>query len=196
MPSGPVIKPVPPPFVKVFAAPGIDSHPDEVGVYASGAGRDAGAFKVAPYDWLNESPEQGYATGQLISGYEATKAPPINSISIRRRGISPWGGFFPGKKSAIIYQHPGGIADMNPGASSTIAGGPGAASSMCRISGVRNNRGMKLPVLPQEVTRGGNQPFPAGGGSHEPLTAPMIPKVPGWPSIFKVSVQSAPQDRK
>jgi hypothetical protein len=187
-----VIQPVNPPFVKVFAAPGIDSHPDEVGVYASGAGRDAGSFKVAPYDWLNESPEQGYATGNLIADNMATKAKPINSISIRRRGVSPWGGFFPGKQASIIYQHPGGIADMNPGASSTIAGGPGAASSFVRLHGVRGNRGMKLPTLPQEVTRGGNQPFPAGGGSHEPLTAPLIPKVPGWPSIFKVSIAATP----
>jgi hypothetical protein len=179
------------PFVKVFAAPGIDSHPSEVGVFASGAGREpeTSTFKSAPYDWFNEAPSQGYHTENLIGGFDATKAPPATSMSIRKRGVSPWGGFFPGKRAALIYQHPGGIADMNPGASSRIAGGPGQASSLVRTHGVRNNRGMKLPVLPATVTRGGSAPVPSGGGSHEPLTAPILPKVPGWPSIFKVSMK-------
>ena len=179
------------PFVKVFAAPGIDSHPSEVGVFASGAGREpeTATFKSAPYDWSNECPTQHYNTERLIGGFDATLAPPANSMQIRKRGISPWGGFFRGKAHNLIYQHPGGIADMNPGASSRISGGPGAASSLVRTHGVRNNRGMKLPVLPPDVTRGGSAPVPSGGGSHEPLTAPIMPKIPGWPSIFKVTTE-------
>jgi hypothetical protein len=177
-----------PSFVKVFAAPGIDSAPEEFGVRSSGAAFDPGTAppQTSPYDWLNESPSQSYQTEEFIAGYPATRAKPANQIAVRKRGVSPWGGFFPGKRAALARQHPGGIADMDPGASSHIAGGKGAASSMVRLHGVRNNRGMKLPVLPQEVTRGGLAPVPSGGGSHEPLTAPMIPKVPGWPSIFKI----------
>jgi hypothetical protein len=183
---------VAPSFVKVYAAPGIDSHPTEQGLFASGAGFDPIALpaKTHPYDWLNESPSQSYATENLIGNFDATKAQPAKSMSIRKRGVSPWGGFFPGRRAALTFQHPGGIADMNPGCSAIIAGGSGQGSSMVRLHGVRNNRGMKLPVLPQEVTRGGTAPTPSGGGSHEPLTAPLIPKVPGWPSIFKVVPQS------
>lgn len=174
------------PFVKVFAAPGIDSQTGEFGVLASGAGHrpDAPTFKASPYDWYNEAPTQHYETENLVGNFPATKAPPANSMAIRRRGFTPWGGFFPGKRAAVSHQHPGGIADMNPGASSQIAGGPGAASSFCRLHGVRDNRGMKLPVLPQEVTRGGLANIPTGGGSHDPLVAPMKPRIPGWPTIF------------
>jgi hypothetical protein len=43
---------------------------------------------------------------------------------------------------------------------------------------------MKLPVLPVETKRGGLAPMPQGGGSHEPLTAPLKSNVPGFPSIF------------
>jgi hypothetical protein len=179
------------PFVKVFAAPGIDSHPSEQGLFNSGAGFDptATTLKAAPYDWLNEAPTQSYQTENFIGNFTATKAPDAQSLSIRKRGVSPWGGFFPGKRASLIYQHPGGIADMNPGASARVAGGKGSASSLVRTHGVRNNRGMKLPVLPQEVTRGGSAPMPSGGGSHEPLTAPILSKVPGWPSIFKMSAK-------
>lgn len=181
------------PFVKVYAAPGIDSHPQEFGVYNSGAGRapETTTLKTPPYDWFNEAPSQGYHTENLIGNFDATKAPHANQMAVRKRGVSPWGGFFPGKRIALAYQHPGGIADMNPGASSRISGGPGAASSLVRTHGVRNNRGMKLPVLPPSVTRGGSAPVPSGGGSHEPLTAPILPKIPGWPSIFKVTKQVA-----
>lgn len=180
------------PFVKVYAAPGIDSHPTEQGVFNSGAGFDptANTAKTPPYDWLNEAPSQGYATENLVAGFNATKGKPANSMSIRKRGVSPWGGNFPGKTS-LAYQHPGGITDHNAGAAATIAGGAGQASSFVRLHGVRGNRGMKLPVTPQEVTRGTAAPFPTGGGSHEPLTAPMVPKVPGWPSIFKTSTKAA-----
>lgn len=176
------------PFVKVFAAPGIDSHTDEQGVFNSGAGFDpkAPTLKTPPYDWLNEAPEQGYAAGHLIGigSNDATKSKPAHALSVRRRGISPWGGFFHGGRQALAFQHPGGITDHNAGASSLIAGGPGSASSLVRISGGRNDRAMKLPVLPQQSKRGGLIAMPAGGGSHDPLVAPFLPNVPGWPSIF------------
>jgi hypothetical protein len=183
------------PFVKVYAAPGIDSDTYEYGVFNSGAAFDpqAPTYKTPPYDWLNEAPEQGYKPGKLIGDGDkgATISKPANQMSIRKRGVSPWGGFYPGQAEALAFQHPGGIADMNPGASRLIAGGVGQASSMVRVHGVRNNRGMKLPVLPQEVTRGGIAPLPSGGGSHEPLTAPLLSKVPTWPSIFKVTIKAA-----
>jgi hypothetical protein len=176
------------PFVKVFAAPGIDSDPRETGVFNSGAAFDPNAqtLKTPPYDWLNEAPEQGYETGQLVGNGSngATKGKPANSISVRRRGISPWGGFFHGGRNALAMQHPGGIVDTNTGASSLIAGGPGQASTFARVHGGRSNRGMKLPVLPQETKRGGQIAFPAGGGSHEPLVSPLQPNVPGFVSIF------------
>ncbi|SRR6266849_207228 len=176
-----------PSFVKVFAAPGIDSHPTEQGVFNSGAGFDpvAPTLKTPPYDWLNEAPSQGYETENLIGNFGATKAKTIKNIAIRRRGISPWGGFFHGGRQALAMQHPGGITDHNAGCSSIIAGGPGAASTFARIHGGRSQRGMKLPILPQEVKRGGAQAFPLGGGSHEPLVAPLTPKVPGFVSIFQ-----------
>lgn len=174
------------PFVKVFGSPGIDSHTDEVGLFNSGAGLSphTGTAKASPWDWWNEAPTQHYETENLIGNFSATKAPNAKSIAVRKRGLSPWEGFFPGKRASVIYQHPGGIADMNPGADSRIAGGPGAASSFCRMHGVRDNRGMKLPVLPQEITRGGLAPMPTGGGGHDSLSAPLKPKVPGWPTIF------------
>jgi hypothetical protein len=181
------------PFVKVFAAPGIDSHTDEQGVFNSGAGFDpkAPTLKTPPYDWYNEAPTQHYETENFVGNFAATKAPDVKSLAIRKRGISPWEGFFPGKRQSVIYQHPGGIADMNPGADSRIAGGPGSASSFCRLHGVRDNRGMKLPVLPQEVSRGGKAPIPTGGGGHEPLAAPMKPKIAGWPTIFSFRAKGA-----
>ena len=176
------------PFVKVYATPGIDSHPNEQGVFNSGAAFDptAQTLKTPPYDWGNEAPEQGYETGELIGigSSGATKTKPANALSIRRRGISPWGGFFHGGRQALAMQHPGGIVDHNAGASALIAGGPGSASSMVRISGGRSTRGMKLPVLPQQTKRGSAAAMPTGGGSHDPLVAPLSPNVPGWPSIF------------
>jgi hypothetical protein len=175
-----------PPFVKVFAAPGIDSHISEQGVFNSGAGLDphAPTTKTPPYDWSNESPSQGYETEHLVGNFGATKAPTAKSIAVRRRGFSPFGGFFPGKNISLSYQHPGGIADINPGASSLIAGGPSSASSLVRLNGGKINRGMKLPILPQQIVRGGVAGMPSGGGSHEPLVAPLMPKVAGWPTIF------------
>jgi hypothetical protein len=178
-------------FVKVFAAPGIDSHIAEQGVFNSGAGfsPQAPTLKTPPFDWLNEAPEQGYATGRLIgeNGDPAGKTVSKNAkgIAIRKRGVSPWGGFFHGGRQSLAMQHPGGIVDHNAGASPLIAGGPGAASTMARIHGGRSQRGMKLPVLPQNVQRGGQTQFPTGGGSHEPLTAPLKPLVPGFVSIFQ-----------
>lgn len=183
------------PFVKVFAAPGIDSHPDEQGVFNSGAGFDpqAPTAKTQPWDWYNEAPTQHYETENFVGNFGATKAPDASKLKIRKRGLSPWGGFGPGMRASLTYQHPGGIADMNPGADRLIAGGPGAASSFCRLHGVRDNRGMKLPVLPQEVNRGGLAPVPSGGGGHDPLAAPLRPKIPGWPTIFAFRSKSVAQ---
>jgi hypothetical protein len=173
---------------KLFAAPGIDSGVDEYGINNSGAGRhpDAKTTKAAPTDWSNESPVQNHATGRLVGNYSATQAPNAKSMAIRRRGLAPFGGFFPGKRSGLSMQHPGGIVDHNAGADHLIAGGTGQASSMCRVNviGRKSDAGMKLPVMPSTITRGGISAIPSGGGSHEPLTAPLQPKVSGWASIF------------
>ena len=175
-----------PSFVKVFAAPGIDSHISEQGVFNSGAGLapDHATLKTPPYDWGNEVETYDHNTGRLVGNFAATQAPNAASMKIRKRGISPWGGNSTHQRG-ISHMHPGGIADMNPGADSRIAGGSGAASSMCRVNRVTDNsRGMKLPVLPQETARGGAGNVPAGGGGHDSLAAPLKPKVPGWPTIF------------
>jgi hypothetical protein len=179
-----------PRFVKVFASPGIDSHIYEQGVFNSGASLSpqTPTLKTPPYDWGNEMPEQGYATGRLIGAFGdpagKTKAKGANHISVRKRGTSPWGGFFHGGRAALAMQHPGGIVDTNTGCSPLIAGGPGQGSTLVRVKGGRPQRGMKLPVLPQNVKRGGIMAMPTGGGSHDPLTAPLRPMVPGFVSIF------------
>lgn len=185
------------PFVKMFAAPGIDSSTSEQGLFNSGAGLDPNAptMKTAPFDWGNETASQGYQAEHLVGNYGATKAPDATSMKIRKRGLSPFGGFFPGKRQSIAYQHPGGIADMNPGANSMIAGGTNRGVVFCRVNsaGASPTRRMKLPTLPQKVTRGGVSKFPTGGGSHEPLVAPMQPQIQGWPTIFKfVGVNASP----
>lgn len=182
------------PFIKVFAAPGVDSSVNETGIFNSGAGLHPATqtLKTPPYDWLNEAPEQGYASGFLIgngAGKSATKSKPAHALSVRKRGVSPWGGFFAGGRAALAMQHPGGIVDTNTGASSMIAGGAGQASTFVRVQQVgdrngRKTRGMKLPVLPTQTKRGGVSPFPAGGGSHDAMAAPLQPNVPGFPSIF------------
>lgn len=181
-----------PGFVKVFASPGVDSHPNEQGVFTSGAAFDPGAptLKTPPYDWFNEAPEQGYAIGHLVGpGLDpgrATAAPQANHLGVRKRGVSPWGGFMSeGGRSSLSMQHVGGNVDHNAGASSLIAGGPGSASSLVRINRGGPSRGMKLPLLPQAVKRGGMTQFPAGGGSHDNLAAPLKPMVPGFVSIFQ-----------
>jgi hypothetical protein len=178
-----------PSFVKVFAAPGIDSTTHEQGVFNSGAGFDPNAptLKTPPYDWNKENPALGYGTGRLVGNYPETTAPDATSLKVRKRGLSPFGGPFSGTGSILSHQHPGGIADMNPGAGSLIAGGRGQASSFCRVNGkyADVNRRLKLPVLPVPAPRGGVTSFPSGGGSHEPLTAPLQPQISGWPTIFK-----------
>lgn len=175
-------------FVKVFASPGIDSDISEVGLFNSGATfrpEDARkAAKASPHDWGNEAPSQAHKTENLVGGFDATKSKDPRSLRVRNRGISPFGGTFPGAHLAS-HQHPGGIVDMNPGAGSMIAGGTGAASSLVRISRVGDDtRGMKLPVLPKQVTRGGKAMFPQGGGGHDAVAAPIAPKMPGFASIF------------
>jgi hypothetical protein len=175
-----------PSFVKVYAAPGIDSHPSEHGPFNSGAGFDpfTPTLKTPPFDWFNEAPSMGKATERLVGNFPSTQAKGADSLKLRKRGHSPWSGYIGGGREALAMQHPGGIVDTNTGASSLIAGGPGAPSTLVRLHGGRSQRGMKLPVLPQEVKRGGATSFPVGGGSHEPLTAPFRPKVPGFASIF------------
>ena len=176
------------PFVKVYATPGIDSGTNEQGVFNSGAGLhpNTDTLKTPPYDWRNEAPEQGYSSGELIGvgSNGATRSKPAHSMSVRRRGISPWGGFFKGGRHTLSTQHIGGNVDHNAGASSLIAGGPGAASSFARVHGGRSDRGMKLPILPQETKRAGVAAFPAGGNGHDGIAAPLRPNVPGFPSIF------------
>lgn len=172
---------------KMFAAPGIDSVPTEVGVFNSGAALapDHPTAKASPTDWANESVEQNYSAGRLVGNYEATQAKGANSIAIRRRGLAPFGGFFAGKQSLNV-QHLGGIVDHNAGADHLIAGGPSAAATFCRvnITQQKHNRGAKLPIMPRMIQRGKLASIPAGGGSHEPLVAPLQPKVSGWPTIF------------
>lgn len=172
---------------KVFAAPGIDSAVDEQGVFNSGAGLhpDHETLKAAPTDWSNESPTQNHTTGRLVGNYAATEVKGADSLKIRRRGLAPFGGFFSGKNE-LAMQHPGGIVDHNAGADHLIAGGPGAAATFCRVNvtNQKQNRGAKLPVLPRLLPRGDVSRIPAGGGSHEPLVAPLQPKIAGWPTIF------------
>lgn len=172
---------------KQFAAPGIDSGPEEFGVFNSGAGRhpDTATLKASPTDWANEAASMGFETEHFVGNYPATKAPGASSLQIRRRGKAPFGGFFPGARNKEAYQHPGGNVDHNAGADHLIAGGPGQASSFVRVNKTtKPNRGMKLPVMPETIVRGGLATLPAGGGSHEPLVAPLQPKVAGWSSIF------------
>jgi hypothetical protein len=172
---------------KMFAAPGIDSGVDEYGVFNSGAALhpNAPTKKAAPTDWSNESPTVGYATSRLVGNYADTQAPDASSLKIRRRGLAPFGGFFSGPRSGLAYQHPGGIVDHNAGADHLIAGGPGQASTFCRVNGgKKNNAGMKLPILPSTITRGGPSVMPAGGGFDGTLAPPLQNKVNGWQSIF------------
>ncbi len=179
--------PTKPLVYKMFAAPGIDSHPLDVGIFNSGAGRapDTETAKAAPTDWSNESPTQNRTAGRLVGNFEATAASGANSMAIRRRGLAPFGGFFAGRNSLAV-QHPGGIVDHNAGADHLIAGGPGAASTFCRvnITQQKHNRGAKLPIMPRMLQRGTVAQIPAGGGQYEPLVAPLQPKISGWPTIF------------
>lgn len=181
---------------KKFASPGIDSSPDEQGVFNSGAGMGPNVKTAKsganPYDWNGRNPYSALQSGRLIGNFPATQAPPASSLRIRRRGISPFGGAADRFKSGAIREKAGGIVDMNPGAGSLIAGGPGAAASMVRVNGARKvNEGMKLPVLPMAVTRGGTAVMPAGGGvlGFGPA-APLVPKLP-MPSVIKVLTNPA-----
>ena len=181
-----------PGFVKTFASPGIDSVPDETGVFASGAGLrpDSKTFKIYPWDWYNESSSQGHSTEKLIGGFSITQAPTMDKMKVRRRGVDPFGGLF--VQHPHSEQHPGGIVDMNPGADYKVAGGKGQASSMVRlnVSPSRPNVGMKLPVLPAGATRGGLAPIPTGGTFDGSPAVPVKPRISGWPTIF--SFRSSP----
>lgn len=176
-----------PSFVKTYASPGIDSGPAEFGIFVSGAAQHpiTRTFKVNPWDWFNESASQGYSTEKLVGGFSATQAPTVDTLKIRRRGVSPFGGMFMQHPHSL--QHPGGIADLNPGADYRIAGGKGQASSMVRVSAPTDampNRGMKLPTLPRGASRGGVANIPTGGTFDSSPAVPLMPKIAGWPTIF------------
>lgn len=185
-----------PTHYKVFAAPGIDSPASEFGVFNSGAGRapNTETGKVEPYDWRNDNPTLDSDDNRMVGNFGATASGGANRLAIRRRGLAPFGGFVSGgNRHLVAMQHSGGIVDHNAGADHFIAGGPGAASTFCRVNIVspKTNRGAKLPVLPPMPSRGGVQAIPGGGGSHEPLTAPLQPKISGWPTIFNFSDKKA-----
>ncbi|HTD18620.1 MAG TPA: hypothetical protein VK667_03720 [Ktedonobacteraceae bacterium] len=172
------------PFTRQFAAPGIDSDISDYGIYSSGAGfhPEETTTKTSPYDWTNENPTFGHKTAELVNGYSATRAQTIDQARVRIRGICPWGGKLPNRKEYAY--HPGGSVDVNAGAGSMIAGGRGSASSMVRVQKASPTRGMKLPVLPDEMRRGGPSPMPIGGSADTSPAPPFAPKVSGMPSIF------------
>lgn len=170
-----------------FASPGIDDT-TLIGVFASSAGfppDKAVSSNAAPQDWGSANPTATTASGGGI-GSIFPKSKPASAMRTRRRGFTIWGGFWPHQKSSEVGVKPGGIADMNPGVSMTTAGGRTQASSLVRVNTIgRPGRGMKLPQLPSQVTRGGLVPVPAGGFSPGP-PVPMIPRIPGFDSIFRV----------
>lgn len=176
------------PIVKMYASPGIDSVPQEVGVFSSGAGMrpDAPTFKAQPYDWKNDGTNQGHTSGRLIGNFSATQAKTADQLKIRRRGVSPFGGQYKSPGNPHSMKHSGGSFDMNPGSSHLIAGGPGQASTFVRTQTkqTKPDRGMKLPVLSHAVTRGGLVPIPTGGGFDAALSAPLASTITGWPTIF------------
>lgn len=180
--------------MKAFASPGIDSNPDEHGVYNSGAGLrpDTPVSKThaLPPDWGSNNPLIDHVTSNLIGGFDATAAPDASTIRVRRRGVSPFGGSFDRFGSGINANKSGGTSDMNTGASGLIAGGKGQASSFVRVQGPKKqDEGMKLPVLPKQVIRGGVTATPSGGGvMGTGAPAPIQPKVYGFPSIIKVLI--------
>lgn len=178
-----------PVFTKRYASPGIDDAGD-FGVLSSGAGLLPGDItgiqKASPSDWSALNPDIGLSTGRLIGNNAGTQATPINETRSRKRGISPFGGYFPtgGPQRTIKV---GGIADLNTGADSLIAGGKAQASSMVRFNG-RNVKAMRLPVIPMQVTRGGIAKTPSGGQS--PGFGPAVPTLPQlkqFPSIVRIS---------
>ena len=184
--------------MKRFAAPGIDSGTLNQGVYNSGAGLSLDSPQVlnpsyAPYDWSSRNPLVSEQTGNLIGGFDATKAPTAADIRTRRRGLTPWGGSFDNYGSGRNVQKSGGIVDMNTGADLRIAGGKGQASSFVRVSGPKKaDEGMKLPVLPKQIVRGGVMATPTGGGvMGTGAPAPIQPKVYGFPAIIKVLINPA-----
>lgn len=184
--------------MKRFAAPGIDTGLMDQGVFNSGAGFAPDAPQVlnpsyAPLDWASNNPTIDHATENLIGNFDATKAPDASTIRTRRRGISPWGGAYDNYGYGTNRQKSGGIVDLNLGADNRVAGGKGQASSFVRVSGPKKpDEGMKLPVLPKQVVRGGPMASPTGGGvMGTGAPAPVQPKVYGFPSIIKILVNPA-----
>lgn len=178
-----------------FASPGIDAGTFDQGAYKSGAGLSLDSPQVqtpnfAPSDWSSRNPLIGDQTGNLIGNFDATRAPDAKSIRVRRRGVTPWGGSFDNYGTGMNVQKSGGIVDLNTGADMRIAGGKGQASSFVRVAGPKKpDEGMKLPVLPKQVTRGGIMATPTGGGvMGTGAPAPIQPKVYGFPAIIKVLI--------
>ncbi len=179
--------------MNVFAATGIDSHPNDVGVYHSGAGLHPDnelvgrKKKQLPAEWASNNPLIDHATGELVSGFSVTRAPDANEIRVRRRGVSPFGGSGLRFTNGSYREKSGGTADMNTGASMNIAGGPGQASTMVRTDGPKKvDEGQKLPVLPKQTTRGAAIPVPAGGMAAFGANAPVVPKMPGFGSVVRI----------
>lgn len=179
------------PLVKVFAAPGIDSHPSEQGVFNSGSGfgPQAPTAKTGPHDWASISREQTNETGELIAGFPQSKAPTAASLKIRKRGISPFTGNF--KTAVPTVQKRGGIADMNPGAGNKIAGGKAAGSSLVRTK-FRDNKQNTRPVYtqPPAQRRGLQVPLPTGGSHTTSGQVPVLPTT-GAASIFGFIAQGS-----
>ncbi len=178
-----------------FAAPGVDTGTFDQGAYKSGAGLPLESPQVQnpnspPWDWGSNNPLIDHATSNLVGNFDATKTPNASTIRIRRRGITPWGGSFDNYGVGRNAQKSGGIVDTNTGADIRISGGKGQASSFVRVNGPRkSDEGMKLPVLPKQVVRGGVVLTPTGGGiMGTGAPAPIQPKVYGFPSIIKVLI--------
>lgn len=183
--------------MRLFASPGIDSPTDEVGIFNSGAGQtpnspaalpDTPGRSAVPSDWSSNNPLWDKVRGFLIGNYGATASKAADATRVRARGVSPFGGSGKPWKHGYYQEKAQGTTDFNLGASSHIAGGSSQAATMVRVNGARKkNEGQKLPILPADATRGGSLPVPAGGFVSG-LAAPLVPQVPGLPSIFKMIV--------
>lgn len=185
------------------ASPGVDGF-HNWGPFASGASTSGFASVTkagrVPSDWASNDPNWGHpgggGVGSIFPSVKGAKA-----IRNRKRGISPFEGFFSsvsgrsgkvnvesgsGLKADSVMK-PGGIVDLNPGADNAIAGGvmgAGQASTLVRLHGVRGDRNMRLPVMPPAAARSGEPMNPAGGAQDAGPMAPLMPQVAGMPSIF------------
>lgn len=188
----------------VPASPGMDGE-HNFGPLQSGAstGGSLGVRTVAstaPSDAGSLNTNWGHNGGGGV-GSVFPHSKPASAARNRKRGISPWGGFFTsvsGRKANLstnsgsgvrsdAVMKPGGTADLNPGADNSIAGGIlGAtqASTMVRLNGGRGNRNMRLPVMPDAAQPSKVRMTPGGAGPDGGIAAPLIPQIPGFPGIF------------